>query len=409
MNKIVKVLGIVVAFACVAGVIFLLLLKLDGSSDIEKVDTDYQDTNYYSYEKGDDQFVFLNMNKLIIVGQKNTSFMIEQAEDKEEAILSKEVAGLSFQKGKSSLDVNSEDGVTTAKVISNVVVDGLKYGEYCGQLVNISRGDVEWTLFVGAPGDRYDYLTTYTQNEIEKLVDVFKNHESMDSVAYKIFGISDDSLLTEDSESEEITNQIDDMQKLENRAYESSIKDMLSIGINGLVGTFNELNKNPEGKYSIDEPIVCPEKIYTGSEAVDMIKQYCEDTEYYDYFTCQDGCSWEVLEYSVNYKNCDYRDYINVRIKGLDGSNLKYRGIEYSPRSYDINNQSVREGDWSRKCRVYYAVPNGCYEYCLVFGDADYYQDTDRICSAYYHINNKEVTEETTEESTLEEETQDGE
>ena len=60
--------------------------------------------------------------------------------------------------------------------------------------------------------------------------------------------------------------------------------------------------------------------------------------------------------------------YIDVSLQGDDRKNLKFRGITYSQRGYDIYNLSETKGNVMGKLYCYYAVPNGCYQYSLGFG-----------------------------------------
>ena len=72
---------------------------------------------------------------------------------------------------------------------------------------------------------------------------------------------------------------------------------------------------------------------------------------------------------------CDLR-YINVKLKGLDGENLRFRGIEYSQRCFDIQ---ISQNEFYS----YYAIPNGCPEYALEIGEGTI---NNSLESGYYHI-----------------------
>lgn len=430
MKTVLKVLGCIAALVALTGLIVWGLLKIDESyskdeplvadntysynqyAGDEKFTKEYQTENdnepvqekdvqeeiMYSYSDGDDHFTFLNKDKLFVAGQKHTAFVLNNTQNIEKTLAKNAIVDMYFTLSTDTLESDIVDRVTMTKVSTVVSMDDKEYGDYCGKLVNIWDGQEEWSLFVGVPGKLYDELSQKEIRELERIIDTFKAYDSLDEVAYRICAIPNNSKLANNSDDAEMDDPLNnDIQKKENRYYTSTPNNMLDLGINGVFGTLNELNCFMDGEYVIDEPIVCPKKIYTGAEAEDMIRQYCEETGYYDFPECRAGCSWEVVEYTVNYKNCDYKDYVNVRLKGLDANNLQFRGITYPARTNDINNQTYSEGVYSRQLRAYYAIPNGCYEYCLQFGDSEEYSDIPGISSAYYHINNKKEIVETEE------------
>ena len=173
---------------------------------------------------------------------------------------------------------------------------------------------------------------------------------------------------------------------------------MLYLGDNGILSAFNDY------KTSYEEPIICPKKVFRGEEAEKLIMDYCTTTEAYDYFKAPDGQSWEVLEYDLNYRNCENEDYVNIKLKGLDGDALRYRGIRYEARTYEMDHKMTEDGDWIRNLYVYYPVPNGCYEYCIECGERNSLTG-EEVSAAYYHIvDEDEVHSEPSEEEVAENE-----
>lgn len=158
---------------------------------------------------------------------------------------------------------------------------------------------------------------------------------------------------------------------------------MLFLGDNGILSAFNDFT------ISYEEPIICPKKVYRGEEAEKLIMDYCTETGDYAYFKAPDGQSWEVVEYDLNYKNCENDDYVNIKLKGMDGEPLRYRGIKYEARTYEMGHKAVEDGEWIRGLYVYYPVPNGCYEYCLECGERKSLTG-EEVSAAYYHIINEE-------------------
>ena len=61
----------------------------------------------------------------------------------------------------------------------------------------------------------------------------------------------------------------------------------------------------------------------------------------------------------------------------MDGENLKFRGIEYTQRTYDI---PVSDTEFYS----FYAVPNGCREYVLEMGEGD--GKGEEAVSSYYGV-----------------------
>lgn len=162
---------------------------------------------------------------------------------------------------------------------------------------------------------------------------------------------------------------------------ESNVYSMLDIGDMGLYSTM--------GEYKATYGAIRLNKIYTGDEAKAIIKEAAAEDDLYDYFDAPDGYSWQVAEYDIYYHDEGFQSYVDVKMEGLDGHALVYRGVKASQRTYDADNESEYDSDNNRslKMRVYYAVPNGCNEYVLKFGDGT--PDTDNgSMAAYYYIKN---------------------
>ncbi|MBO5551112.1 MAG: hypothetical protein J5966_04055, partial [Lachnospiraceae bacterium] len=96
------------------------------------------------------------------------------------------------------------------------------------------------------------------------------------------------------------------------------------------------------------------------------------------------GCHWEAVQYDVNFSLTQNDPYVNVKLAGLDGEALRYRGIKYSQFTHDLNT-STPEGNWRNGYITFYPVPNGCTEYVLKFGDGN---EDNGLLAAYYHIVN---------------------
>lgn len=151
----------------------------------------------------------------------------------------------------------------------------------------------------------------------------------------------------------------------DNTVYVTDIYSMLQIGKKGRISMLNN--------GSASEGIVKVSEVLTGNDAIKLIKQKCNDgTLNYNYFDAPNGCSWNAVHYFIE----EGTGYVNVKLRGLDGENLRFRGIEYSQRSYDIK---VTDTEFYS----YYAVPNACPEYALEIGEGTI---NNQLLSSYYHI-----------------------
>lgn len=149
----------------------------------------------------------------------------------------------------------------------------------------------------------------------------------------------------------------------DNTVYDTDIYSMLKPGKKARIST---LGNNGEDVVQVME-------ILTGQDAVKIIQSYCADgTLAYEYFEAPDGTSWHMAHYKLE----NASGYANVKLRGLDGENLRLRGIEYSQRTYDI---PVSDKEFYS----FYAVPNGCKEYALEIGEGTI---ENTFQSGYYHI-----------------------
>ncbi len=176
-----------------------------------------------------------------------------------------------------------------------------------------------------------------------------------------------------------LTNQKVIENKKNSEAYSSDIYSMLSLKDNGIIMEYDISTAQ------VVTPIINVSRVYKGKTAIQMIKDYCKSTGYYEYFDAPVGCEWHVAEYSLLYKDCDSKPYINIKLRGMDGNNLVYQGISYSKRTYDMLNKAAWNGNYYGKCYCYYAVPIGVREYCLECGLGTVsYKENSR--AAYYKI-----------------------
>ncbi len=356
----------------------------------------FQKNQYYSYKNGTDKYLLFNMSKFILAAQKGTDFWISESNDKEYSLLNTNLMNIWFTQGTKKFSSETENGMTITKACAGVSINSTTYGDFVGELANISKDGEEWSIFVGVPGERYDKLPNASQSGIETIINTFAFSDSSDVSDKDIYAVSltgdntkqavdtTEEIFEYDDNSLNLTNQNSIVDKDEEKAYTSTPYNMLSLGDNGILSAFNDYT------ISYEEPFISPKNIYRGEEAENLIKEYCSETHLYDYFNAPDGQSWEVLEYDLNYKNCANDDYVNIKLKGMDAELLKYRGIRYEARTYEMDHKAREDGDWIRNLYVYYPVPNGCYEYCIECGERDSLTG-DEVNAAYYHITNEEM------------------
>ena len=135
----------------------------------------------------------------------------------------------------------------------------------------------------------------------------------------------------------------------------------------------------------IETPIIRINKIYTGKEAKKIVNNSSNEFLIHG-FEAPRGYTWHVAEYDVSYESCSEDIYINIKIEGLDGNKLYFRGIPCEERTYDSSYAvSTDSAGNSTNHYVFYAVPNGCKEYVLKCGEGSPSKDN-TLLAAYYLI-----------------------
>lgn len=460
------------------GVVSDVIRNATATTSIAK-DISFEPNQTYLYKNGDTQYFLFNISSIVLAVQKDTTFNLSDAKDKQSAILNNNLLGIWFDvtgtNKKISIDKkNSEDGAKyIATVNGEVTINDSLYNNFTGKLAIIERGGKEWSMFVGTVGDDYDSVNKDVSKLLNAMVDSFqisniqetesapaisvggtdssqesttvsketaastsstqnatvKESESVSEVpSESIESISvqeesssvatgnvatdnteqntsteaattesvaaesttsvsivettadipetssQQSSVQEETESTEnitkdkdkspkqyinLSNQKEKKKVESNKVYKSTIYNMLDAGQWGFAHVYQPNIKD------FDTVAIRVDNVYANDEAISMIKKVCTDKQTdFNYFDAPKGCSWQVAEYEVNYmKSANPSDaYINIKMCGVDGKNLNYRGIKYTDRTYDlIKNKN--------KYYVFYAVPNGCSEYVLECGD----------------------------------------
>lgn len=406
---------------------------------------EYNSNEIYSFNNGVDTYVLFCMDELIVLAQKGSSFDFFNTKDKVNALNNSGLLNTWFQpSGKRFSYVESQKN-DIYKVIANVqaevVITSELYGDYSGKLAVIQSGDAEWSLFVGAIAESTQALS---ENQLAVIDNITKSMCLKANVVKEepVYDVVIDQTLKADEdaqkdieETEEIAATVDEdtqpettevtqtdtetqsteviadteeqiaepredpevkenaapskngfnisnqrkRQKDLSKAYSSDIYSMLVPGQCGILSVFT--------KDGVQEPVIRLNKVYTGSEAVDKIKGYVATQDVYSYFDAPDGYTWHLAEYDVSYENCVGTPYINIKLIGLDGKNLVFRGVPVTKRTHDASYEQEVDGNNIYKMYCYYAVANGCHEYALECGDGT--ADNESMPAAYYYINLK--------------------
>ena len=158
--------------------------------------------------------------------------------------------------------------------------------------------------------------------------------------------------------------------------YTSNIYDMLDVGKRAYADV---LKSDASGYLRIE---IKADQIHTGANAETIIKDaYNKGIMMGSYFAAPEGCTYHVIHYTVSFPE-DNKGYVNVKLRGMDGENLRFRGISYTQRAYDIK---VSDTEFY----AFYAVPNACKEYVIEIGEGTIDNEQNGIVSAYYRFNGK--------------------
>lgn len=115
--------------------------------------------------------------------------------------------------------------------------------------------------------------------------------------------------------------------------------------------------------YFTEKATICIDAIYGGSEAERLILTYGGNKT-----TSSANTDFVVVEYSTSINPTEH--YIDCKLLGEDGNNLKFNGKLYSSKCYDMySNMSYKDGVYSN-IYVYYELPNTIDNYILKFGTA---------------------------------------
>jgi hypothetical protein len=227
------------------------------------------------------------------------------------------------------------------------------------------------TAIEGTPEDpQFELESTIAEDEPKTTEPATTEPVAEESAVVAASTASDEKIRTNQRERDLTKEQV----------YSSDIYSLLKTGNYGIM-----VNSDSDG--SLKYPVVHLKAVYTGNDAVDIVKQQASSTARYDYFEAPPGYSWQVAEYDIIYAEASSEHELDVRMLGVDGSVLKYRGVPAPQRTYyvDYDIEDDSSSKTLKNIKVFYAVPNGCKEYVLKFGDGEVGTETEHY-SAYYHV-----------------------
>lgn len=378
-------------------------------------DIDFVKNASYSYGNGEDTYMLFNMSQYIVIVKKGTNFALDTT-SAEDSLKNNSLNGIWFKKKGG---MSSSDGKWVIDVTAQVVITNQIYNDFTGKLAVVKNGDTEWGMFVGAVNandatlsDMAKYTAgtfayyagtekaSHTVYEIDtekegkpELVAMSEqtpeptpeatpepteeSSETQDpgQTTEPIETAGPDDGTTEESTApaEEKTEEhgvlvAKDNQKsysyADDKAYTSSVYNMLTAGKIGYASAVNQST----GEF--DDVFVRVTSYNDEETTKELIAAHVRSgNAYYETAEAPMGTHWESVTYDVK-QDAGTSHYMDVRMVGLDGEKLKYRGIAYSPRSYDITDNVFVSGEWEKGYMSFFAVPNGCSDYAVACGDS---------------------------------------
>lgn len=401
----------------VPGVTFLVKKSLsDVSTAVREISKNVKFIDYqtYSYKNGEDTYLLFNINQYIIVAKKGTNFNLSEGTD---SLLTQGLNGIWFTP---LAEVVMDGDTYMVDVEAQVVITNELYNDFYGKLVTLADGEEEWALFAGcinnkdeAMNEMVEYiassftysedtkiiLDTYmvdiddgkaekvsieeTETENEEILIPIEPETSVESEVMEKDQDGQDNAeqpIEEPAEAPEentfiVESNQTEYEKIDGKAYTSSIYSMLDVGDTGYTMI-------PSSTGTLENAYVKLTKRHSEAETKALIEEYiASGNSYYKEFEAPKGMHFEAVSYDVKYET-DAASYLNITVRGLDGEDLRHRGVVYSHRTYDIFCEEELADGWHTNRICFYAVPNGCTEYVLKCGDGD----GGIICAAYYYL-----------------------
>lgn len=362
----------------------------------------------YLYKNGKNMYLLFNMNGVVVAVEQGTNYNLRDAEDVRERITQTDVCEVWITDDqKISYDKEEKKGVykLIAEAYADVSITSTLYTTCYGQFATIQYEEYECSLFVGVPCQNKDELTGNQKDTIGHIAKSFaldmeyvkyileaeKTESEKESTSDKntenqteVDTEPDTNKAETETESTEVeTTQPESTENKEETPNEepkednnaSSLGSNQSEAVNGYsdiyhmlsIGQMGVLDAGANDGKTLERTSITIHSLYIGDDAINIIKNHCATEQaLYPYEKAPAGYAWHVIEYSLEKHPDDL--YVDIKILGLDGEKLKFRGVPASSRTYDIFTFMEETENGYTKLYCYYAVPNGCKEYMLECG-----------------------------------------
>lgn len=319
----------------------------DYSTSILEISDNVNFSEYqtYLYKNGMDTYCLFNISGFIIIAKKGTCFDFNNM-DVNESLSVNSLDGIWFSPmGKSPVRESSEKKYKIS-VLGQVVITSLVYNDFSGTLTTLTRDGEEWSVFAG--------VTTRATDECRE------------SIEYTVKSITL-------QENQNIEDHMGNDLSTEENKLKLEAADMLNIGDSGIASVMND-----NGGNYVDVQIRM-DKVYSAEETRVLIDEYISSgNSYYQEMNAPEGTHFEAVSYSVKSDA-----YVNMVLCGMDGEDLRYRGIIYPHTTHDIANKVEETDGWHTGYICYYAVPDGCIEYVISCGPK---KDRKDRHSVYFYV-----------------------
>ena len=260
----------------------------------------------YSYKDGKNTYMLFNMGQFIIVVENQTGYRLRDVSDIEKTMKENPLDGIWFEEvEKDTLHTKTnQDNVfkAVANVTSEISICNQYQGKFVGKFAYISENDYECSMFVGFKSENYDNIDTTKSNMLNCITRSLEVTE-LASTLFSDFtdrSSKDTGLVIEDNQGE-VGNKYSD------------IYHLLSIGMTGLYHAYDK-----DAEISLSDGEITIEQLYTGNEAINIIKNYCTSGKaMYQYADAPEGYTWHVIRYSLLKPQSEL--YTNIKVEGLDG------------------------------------------------------------------------------------------
>lgn len=372
----------------------------------------FLDYETYTFRNGEDLFLLFNMKKFIVITKKGTNFNLSKT-SAEDSLKNQSLQGIWFTP---TSKVTKKGDKFSVNVSAQVVITNTLYNDFHGTLTTIEKNGMEWSMFTGyvnsedeksisiVDTSRTSFIVT---NEAEiamadfevNIEDGVKTEITTEEVAEEEPSETDsDHQQSSDEASEEIKEEISEtteeasntltakstqkkIRQDDSTAYSSSIYAMLPIEGIGYMDIVNEDSGQLEAAF------VKVTKHYNQEETIRLLQDY-KDATGNDTFVKMEiptGCHVEAVEYATRYTSSTL-SFVDARLLGVDGETLRFRGMPYDHKTYDITKSITVSNDWYSGNTVFYIVPDGCYEYALQF--CGIFQ-SEEIRPAWFYLNTR--------------------